>query len=88
MWNQGWSPETADLELFTRDFGAVFAGAIHEAMRGEWVFRSETNLMHTSLFWRAARVEVFPFHRVHNRLLSKDGDDLVYFYNSVADVVS
>lgn len=84
MWREGWDPETADINLFVRDFGSVFMAGIEYVLAGDAVFRSKTDLSHTSLWWPAKRLEVFPFHKMYRRLIEREGESLVFFVDGVA----
>lgn len=83
MWREGWDPESADVNLFVRDFGSVFMSIIQAMTTGEPVFRSKTDLSHASLWWPKKRLEVFPFHKMYRRLTDRDGESLVFFLDSL-----
>jgi hypothetical protein len=83
MWKEGWDPEKAEINLFVRDLGSLFMRAIQAALGGEAIFRSPTDLSHASVWWRAARVEAFPFHRMYKRLSENEGGSLVFFFDSL-----
>lgn len=83
MWQEGWNPEAGDLDLFARDFGALVTDSILSEVGGTLVFRSQTDLSHTSLWWPAQQFEVFPFHRAAKRLVRQEGEGLLYLFDSV-----
>ena len=83
MWSEGWDPETADVNLFVRDFGSLFMSIIQAMNGGEAVFRSKTDLSHASLWWPKKRLEVFPFHKMYRRLTDREGESLVFFVDSL-----
>lgn len=84
MWGDGWSPETENVNLFTRDFGLALTAAILAAIGGEAVLPVERNRAHLSIWWRAARVEAFPMHNVAKCLLAPDGTSMDYFFRSLS----
>lgn len=88
MWDEGWDPEQGDVNLFTRDFGSLFMACLSNALGGERIFRSMTDLSHASVFWRKKRLEAFPFHKVYKRLSNREGDSLVFFFDSLKQRVS
>jgi hypothetical protein len=83
MWDEGWSPEQGDTNLFTRDFGCLLMMCLTDALGGEQIFRSTTDLSHASIFWREQKLEAFPFHRVYKRLSNREGDSLVFFFDGL-----
>ncbi len=87
MWLEGWDPDQGDLDVFARDFGTLVATAILNTLGGKLTFRSETDLSHASLWWEDAKTAVFPYHKVAKRLLRRDGEDLRYFWRSLAKTV-
>lgn len=83
MWEEGWDPDTSDVNLFVRDFGSVFMGILEATTVGTPVFRSKTDLSHASLWWPRKRLEVFPFHKMYRRLTTREGESLVFFVDSL-----
>ena len=83
MWGEGWNPEKADVNLFVRDFGSVFMSIIQAVTGREEVFRSQTDLSHASLWWPTKRLEVFPFHKMHRRLTTREGESLLFFFDGL-----
>ena len=83
MWREGWDPESADVNLFVRDFGSVFMAIIQAMTAAEPVFRSKTDLSHASLWWPKKRLEVFPFHKMYRRLTDQAGESLIFFVDGL-----
>jgi hypothetical protein len=84
MWNDGWSPEKGNINLFATDFGLVFVDAIHAVMGGELVFRSDSDITHLSMWYPTFKIEAFPFHHVCKCLLESDGSSLGYFFHALS----
>jgi hypothetical protein len=40
-----------------------------------------------SIFWKEKKVEAFPFFKVLKRLFNKDGESLIYFFNSLRKMI-
>jgi hypothetical protein len=87
MWLEGWDPEVGDYNLFTRDFGSILAREIKSQLGGEYIFRSRKRLDYMSIFWKEKKVEAFPFFKVLKRLFNKDGESLIYFFNSLRKMI-
>lgn len=87
MWLEGWDPEVGDYNLFTRDFGSILAREIKSQLGGEYIFRSRKRLDYMSIFWKEKKVEAFPFFKVLKRLFNKDGESLIYFFNSLRKII-
>jgi hypothetical protein len=87
MWLEGWDPETGNSNLFTRDFGSIFAREIKSQLGGKYIFRSRKRLDYMSIFWKDKKVEAFPFFKVLKRLFNKDGESLTYFFESLRKIV-
>lgn len=83
IWDEGWDPESGDVNLFVRDLGSVFMFILQAMTAGEAVFRSKTDLSHASLWWPKKRLEIFPFHKMYRRLTDRDGESLVFFVDSL-----
>ncbi|QNN23414.1 hypothetical protein HED60_14390 [Planctomycetales bacterium ZRK34] len=88
MWKEGWSPKESSLNLFTTNFGLVLADAIHEGFGGVGIFRSTTDLNHYSLWWRCCKIEIFPFHKMHKRLIHASGENLCYFFQGMQEYLA
>ncbi len=88
MWEEGWDPESADVNLFVRDLGSVFMSILQAMTGGEAVFRSKTDLSHASLWWPTKRLEVFPFHKIYRRLTKRDGESLAFFVDSMVKALA
>jgi hypothetical protein len=87
MWVQDWDPQTGNVNLFATDFGLVLTVAILSTCRGEPVFRSERDVSHLSIWWRAQELEAFPFHRMLKRLWNRDGESVTYFVRALSQMV-
>jgi hypothetical protein len=87
MWSEGWDPERGDTNLFSTDFGCLLTEALHQTLGGCRVFRSATDLSHLSLWWPERRVEAFGFHKTYKRLLTNDGESLVFFARRLLNLV-
>lgn len=83
MWSEDWNPAEANINLFVSDFGSVLTDLTQKALGGELIFRSEVDLSHVSIFWPQVRLEAFPFHKVYKRLMARDGESLVFFFDSL-----
>lgn len=83
MWEQGWDPATNDINLFTRDFGILLAHSIHKTLNGKFMFRSDVDLSHMSLYWKSKTIEAFPFHKTFKRMSFRDGESLIFFFDSL-----
>ena len=83
MWEEGWDPSTADVNLFATDFGLVLAAAMCTASPESLTFRSESDISHISLWYIDRGVEAFPFHKVVKRLLQRDGESIASFVDGV-----
>lgn len=87
MWSQGWNPEVGDLNLFTRDFGALLMDSLIHELDGRPVFRSNRDLSHASVFWMNAKVEAFPFHKTVKCLTTIHGESLLQFYDGIGHLL-
>ena len=83
IWEEGWDPDTSDVNLFVRDFGSIFMSLIQAMTTGEPVFRSRTDLSHASLWWSTKRLEVFPFHKMYRRFTDREGESLLFFVDGL-----
>jgi hypothetical protein len=83
MWTAGWDPDRDNLELFTRDFGAILCGSLLEARGAVLVARDGEHGFHSSVSFPDKHIEAFPWHKVYKRLRCRDGESLVYFFDSV-----
>ena len=88
MWNEGWDPDTGNIDLFTTDFGALLANSIAKDFEGTPVFRSVTDLTHMSVWWPVERIEAFPFHKVFKRLCSREGEGLSFYVQALSRLVT
>ncbi len=87
MWNEGWSPNKGNINLFSTDFGAILTSLIIEKVGGQVIFRSTDNLIDLSIWWEDNKIEAFPFHKMFKRLSSSEGEDIEYFFNQVVRMV-
>jgi len=87
MWNEGWNPDKGNINLFSTDFGIILTIIIIDKIGGQIIFRSDENLNDLSIWWQEKKIEVFPFHKMYKRLLSKDEDDIEYFYNQIKKMI-
>lgn len=83
MWQEGWDPHKANINLFTRDFGCLVTVSILNELSGTLVLRSKPILDHASIWWKDKSLEVFPFHVTFKRLLYRDGNTLHFFARAV-----
>jgi len=88
MWDTGWDPSSGDIDLFSRDFGSLLAVSIQRSLGGKFVFRSNTDLTHASIWFEQCCLEAFPFHRVFKRLTCQHGESLTYFFQSLRKALS
>jgi hypothetical protein len=88
MWETGWNPRVGNVSLFATDFGLILTGCIRNLLGGKLVFRSESNLIHLSLWWPERTLEAFPFHKMHKRLTSRDGESISFFARGLEDLLS
>jgi hypothetical protein len=84
MWDTGWSPESGDLNLFSTEFGVIFAVALLELHCAIPVFRSQRVLDHMSVWLPSNGLEVFPFHKALKCLRDRVGESMGQLYRSVA----
>jgi hypothetical protein len=87
MWNEGWSPDKGNINLFTRDFGLVLFSALLSLFGGNVVFRSDEDITHLSLWWPASGFEVFPFHHVLRCLLERESDSVASFVKGLVGLL-
>ena len=83
MWMDGWNPESGDVNLFVRDFGALLMDALLREMRGHAVFRSRLDLSYASVFWPQEMIEAFPFHKAVKSLTRREGESFLQFIRGV-----
>jgi len=76
----GWEPSAEGTALYTLQFGALLMDAVLRECGGEAVFRSDRDLTHASVFFRATRVELFPFHKAFKAVARKQGEPLAELY--------
>lgn len=87
MRDEGWKPESGNVNLFSTDFGLIVTRTLQRLAGGTLVFRSETDLNHTSIYWPTLGIETFPFHKVYKRLNAKEGESLDTFVRGVIRLV-
>jgi hypothetical protein len=87
MWEEGWTPQKGNINLFATDFGAILTCLLLKRLNGKIVFRSKTDLNNLSIWWEKKKIEVFPFHKMLKRLSSQEGDDIEYFFNQIEQMV-
>lgn len=87
MWSEDWNPEPGNVNLFSTDFGLILTRTLQRLAGGTLVFRSETDLNHTSIYWPTLGIEAFPFHKVYKRLNAKEGESLDTFVGGVIRLV-
>ena len=83
IWGQGWTPQSANVDLFATDFGSLLTSCLSEELGGQLVFRSETDLSHLSCWWRLSQIEAFPFHKVYKRLVVREGESLSFYFSAL-----
>jgi len=88
MWSSGWDPANGDIDLFSRDFGSMLAASTQQLLGGKFVFRSSTDLTHSSIWFEERCLETFPFHRVFKRLTHEHGESLTYYFKSVMKTIN
>jgi hypothetical protein len=88
MWEEGWSSNADETNLFAADFGCILYIGLHQMFGGRYVFRSPSDLSHASLWWQQKGVEAFPFHKVYKRLIAREGESLSYFADHLKQLVS
>ena len=84
MWNQGWSPEKGNVNLFANDFGLVVVSTLHSLAGSRLVFRSEDDVSHLSTWWADQQIEAFPFHHVLKCLCRRGEGSVGYFVRSIS----
>lgn len=87
MWEEGWEPNKGDINLFATDFGLLITKTIRDIFGGKYIFRSENDLTHLSIFWAEKGMEVFPFHKVYKRLIKRSGESLVDFIQGLEQML-
>jgi hypothetical protein len=88
MWDQGWSPDTGNVNLFSTDFGLILAEALVTRFNGILVFRSRSDISHLSLWWPARQVEAFPFHHMVKCLYHREANSIASFAKGISNIVS
>jgi hypothetical protein len=79
MWQQGWKPDTENINLFPTDFGLILTDVLKTVYGGNLLFRVEEDLSHVSIWWAEQKVEAFPFHKAYKRMLEREGESLEFF---------
>jgi hypothetical protein len=88
LWNEGWDPETRNVGLFAWELGLQLVEAILHLYGGNLIFRQGEYHNHTSIFWPAAKIEAFPFHKSIKCLLNEHGGDtMAYFARGLAGII-
>ncbi len=87
MWQEGWDPEEADVNLFVTDFGLLLTKILKELYGGTYILRSKSELNHLSIWWIEKRVEVFPFHKIYKRLINDSGENLYSFIQGLKHIL-
>jgi hypothetical protein len=85
MWETGWSAKEPSFNLFCTDFGALYSHALLNLGTVVPVFRSISNLDHTSFWHPGSHQEFFPFRKVAKALSSVDGESLSQMWEAVGD---
>jgi len=80
MWQEGWTPEGGDPNLFVSDFGVLLADALLAIDGTAPVFRSSCNLNHFSVWLTKRGIEYFPFHKTLKCLSRSEGESLAQLY--------
>lgn len=84
MWENGWNPETGDLNLFVLHFGVLLTAAMLSVEQTTPVFRSESVLNHVSVWRLPSGTEYFPVHKVLKCLVNRRGESASQMYNDLA----
>lgn len=79
LWDSGWDPVTGRTDIFTLHLGALLMDVLLRTCGGDAVFRSDRDLTHASVWFGAAQVELFPFHKAY-RALTRRGDSFDHLY--------
>jgi hypothetical protein len=87
MWQEGWNPEEANINLFATDFGLLLSKIIKELYGGTTIFRSSSELNHLSIWWNEKGVEVFPFHKAYKCLTNEYGENMVSFVKDLKHIL-
>ncbi len=85
LWESGWDPASGRTDMFTLHLGALLMDAVLRTCGGEAVFRSDRELTHASVWFAAAKVELFPFHKAY-RALTRRGESLEDLYRIAAQL--
>jgi hypothetical protein len=88
MWAQGWNPDAGNVNLFATDFGLILAKTISSLLGGVFVFRSESDISHLSLWWPNKKLEAFPFHKIIKRLYRREGESVGFFVAGLSRLVT
>ncbi len=76
MWEECWDPHVGDVNRFVTDLGLVLTKTLGQLIGGKLIFRSETDLTHTSLYWAEVGMEAFPFHKIYKCLVEREGESV------------
>jgi len=87
MWQEGWDPNNADVDLFATDFGSVLTRTIQNLFYGRLVFRSDRDISHLSIWWPGYKIEVFPLHKVYKRLMKPIGESIEVYVNNISQKI-
>lgn len=88
MWKEGWDLRSGDINLFTRDFGALLMDVLLGESSGHSIFRSTSDLSSASVYWPHSRLEAFPFHKAFKCLTSEDGESLSQFLRGIRQLLA